>query len=227
MLSKATDIAEKFVDLVLAEKQGDKIKEFTSEEAQIFFNIVSIAGFDPKEVKPGKLVGYYRDGDGERTGETYSINSLCPLKVIREDGDHHFFATGWLDCAFRRVVYGMERQNENREQLIEVVIKEIERSIPLSPIQITLEGDLLREYPPSTYALSGLSYFVEHSRDTDVLNTCVGIHAYCNNYMNRHGATSTCDAIVCQGCHLRVLFPKEVKTYGDLRQALAFQMIQV
>ena len=225
MPSKTTDVATLFVDLALKHKRWDEIKTLPADEVQIFFNTVSAAGFNAKKVVAGKLVGHYRDQDGSSTGETYPINSLCPLKVTGEDCDH-YFATGWLDCALRRMVYGGTQQNEGREKLIEVMTGEIERSVPLEPIQLTPEGDLLREYPPSTHPF-GLGYFVKHTRDENNLDSCVGVHEFCNCWMNRARATKTHDAIVCRGCHLRVLFPKEVKTYGDLRQALVSQWVQV
>ncbi len=219
MPNKSTEVASKFVDLVLKYERWDEVKTIPADEIQILFEIVSAAGFPVKKVILGKLVGYYLDQDGSRTGKTYLVNSLCPFKVICEDGDH-YFATGWLDCAFRRVVYGKKRQNEGRDKLIEVIIKEIERSLPLEPIRLTPEGDFLCEYPPSPRT-SGFEYFVKHTRDEDNLGLCVGIHEFCNSWMERVRATKTHDAIVCRGCHLRVLFPKEVKTYGDLRQALS------
>jgi hypothetical protein len=218
-------MATRFVDLALKHKRWDEVKTLPEDEVQILLDTVSAAGFHAKKVVAGKLVGHYRDQDGSSTGETYPINSLCPFKAIGEDGDH-YFATGWLDCALRRVVYGGTRQNERREELVEVMTEEIERSVPLEPIQLTPEGDLLREYPPSTLAF-GLEYFVKHTRDENNLGSCVGVHEFCNCWMDRSRATKTHDAVVCRGCHLRVLFPKEVKTYGDLRQALASQRVQV
>lgn len=226
MPSKTTNVATRFVDLVLKHKRWDEVKTLSADETKVLFDTVSAAGLNPKKVVSGKLLGHYRDQDGSSTGETYPINSLCPFKVVgQEDGDH-YFATGWLDCALRRVVYGTTRQNEGREKLIEVMAEEIERSVPLEPIQLTPEGDLLREYPPSTLAF-GLEYFVKHTRDGNDLGSCVGVHEFCDSWMDRTRATKTHDAIVCRGCHLRVLFPKEVKTYGDLRQALASQRVQV
>ena len=219
-------ITSRFVDLGLKYKRWDEVKTLPADEMQALFDTVSAAGFDVKKVVLGKLVGHYRDQDGSSTGETYPINGLCPFKVVsQEDGDH-YFATGWLDCALRRVIYGSTRQNEDREKLIKVMTGEIERSVPLAPIQLTPEGDLLREYPPGTLAF-GLEYFVDHTRNDRQLSSCVGIHEFCNCWMDRTRATKTHDAIVCRGCHLRVLFPKEVKTYGDLRQALASQQVQV
>ncbi|KKR88796.1 MAG: hypothetical protein UW50_C0001G0128 [Candidatus Wolfebacteria bacterium GW2011_GWA1_44_24] len=226
MPSKMTDVATRFVDLTLKYKRWDEVKTLPADEVQVLFDTVSAAGFNPKKVAPGKLVGHYRDQDGSNTGETYPINSLCPFKVVSEEDGDNYFATGWLDCALQRAVYGSSRQNEDREKLIEMMAEEVERSVPLEPIQLTLEGDLLREYPPRTLAF-GSEYFVKHTRDENDLGSCVGVHMHCNCWIDRRRATSTHDAIVCRGCHLRVLFPKEVKTYGDLRQVFASQRVKV
>ncbi len=149
-----------------------------------------------------------------------SKNNFCPLKVkLGKDNQH--LATGWLDCALRLVVFGSNFHKESRDKLVDAIATEIERSIPLNPIRLTPEGDYLSEYPPRIQHLGGLEYFVEHTRDGDDLDHCVGVHKYCGCFMDRRGATETHDAIVCRGCHLRVLFPKTVKTYGELRQALS------
>jgi len=224
MSNKTIDVATRFVDLTLKYKQWGGIKTLPADEMQVLFETVSAAGFNPKKVIPGNLVGHYRDQDGSSTGETYLINSLCPFKVVNQKDDDHYFATGWLNCAFCRVIYASMRQQEDREKLIEVMANEIERSVPLTPIQLTPEGDMLREYPPSMFAF-GLEYFVDHTRDDRKLSCCVGVHEYCNSWMDRMQATKTHDAIVCRGCHLRVLFPKEVETYGDLRKALASKRV--
>jgi len=226
MPNKKTDVvnvAMWFVDLALKYKPWDGIKALPADEIQILFETVSIAGFDPKKIVHGKLVGYYLDQDSSRTGETFPINTLSPFKVVGQDNDDHYPATGWLDCALRRTVNGLKwmQKKENREELIEVIAGEIERSIPLTPIQLTLEGDLLGEYPPDKPALSR-DYFVNHTRNENCLDldSCVGVHEFCDHRMDRMRATKTHDAIVCQACNLRILFPKEVKTYGELRQAL-------
>lgn len=212
-----TDVATRFVDFIMMnhERLGESEK-FSADEMQILFDIVSVAGFDPKEVALGKLVGHYRDQDGN-TGETYQINNFCQFKVVSESGDH-YFATGWLDCMFKMVAY-RTRQKKDYDKLIEEVVAEIERSVPLTPIQLTLEGDFLCEYPPSPL-MFGFEYFVDHTKDNHQISSCVGVHKYCNGWMDHVRATKTHDAIVCRTCHLRCLFSKEVKTYGDLRQAL-------
>lgn len=212
-------IASRFVDIALKYKQWSEVKELPDGEMQVLFEIVTAAGFEPKRIVLGKLRGNYLDQDGSRTGETYPINSLCPFKVVNQEGGDQYFVTGWLDCALRRVVFGGSRRN--REQLIKAIQLEIERSIPLKPIQLTPEGDLLHEYPPSPHAFFGLEHFVDHTRDNHELSCCVGVHEYCNSWMDRVRATKTHDAIVCRGCHLRVLFPREIETYGELRQTLA------
>lgn len=227
MPSKTTDVATNFVDLVLRyKKQWNEIQTLSEDEVQILFDTVSAAGFDPVSVVPGKLVGHYRDQDGSRTGDTFPINSLCPFEVVVPKVEDHYFATGWLDCALRRVIYGVTSQSESRGELIEKIAREIERSVPLEPIPLTPEGDLLRESSPGIRGF-GLRYFIKHTRDENSLGSCVGVHKYCDGWMDRKRATKTHDAIVCRECHLRVLFPKEVETYGDLRRELAVSHTQV
>ncbi|MFC1678469.1 hypothetical protein ACFLZ9_01885 [Patescibacteria group bacterium] len=215
-----TKIATKFVDLAL-KHDWNQIEELSEVESKILFDIVLAAGFEIKEIRPRKLRGDYRDQDGSRTGDSYPINSLCPFSVVNNKDDDYYFATGWLDCALKRVVFGSSRRYEDRAQLIKTTVEEIERSIPLEPIQLTPEGDYLREYPPSTH-FGGLEYFVKHVSDEDKFDCCVGVHKYCGGWMDRRNATETQDAIVCRSCHIRILFPKEVETFGDFRSALSF-----
>ncbi len=213
-------IATQFVDLILKHQQWSQIKELPSlspDEGQALFAIVAAAGFDPKEVISGKLVGNYRDQDGSNSGVTYPINRFCPFKVMDQESRDDYPATGWLDCAFRHVVQDSIAPKKSREQLIEMMALEIERSVPLASIQLTPEGDWLSEDPPSIV----VSYFINHTRDDDEIRSCAGIHVYCNGWMDRRQATATHDAIICRQCYLRVLFPREIKTYGELRRALA------
>lgn len=215
MSNKTIKLAESFVDLVLMHAH----EHWNADKVQILFDTVSAAGFKPKKIVLGKLLGHYRDQDGSSTGETYPINGLCPFKVISGEDKDDYLATGWLDSAFRRVAMSKHKQ-EDREELVEVISTEIRQSVPLEPIQLTPEGDLLREYPPSPTTF-GLQYFVKHTTDKSDLKSCVGVHEFCNGWMDLMRVTETHNVIVCRRCHLRVLFPKEVKTYGDLRQALA------
>lgn len=226
---ETANIATSVVDLALRH-DWSKVRELPVNDVQVLFATVSAAGFDSKAVVPGKLSGNYRDQDGRATGETYPINELCPFKVVgqEDDGDDYdnYRATGWLDCVIRRVVFGSNRKNENRGQLIEAITQEIERSVPLTPVQLTPEGDLLEESSPMSHAF-GLEYLVDHTRDDHKLSSCVGTHARCNGWVDRTRATETHDALICRSCHMRVLFPKNVETYGELRQALVFKHISV
>jgi len=157
-------------------------------------------------------MGDYLEQDGSRTGEKFSINSLCPFKATYGEGDqNHFPATKWLDCAVQEVT----SQATEQDDLITAIAVEIERSVPLEPVKLTAEGDLLREYP------SPHSGFIDHTRDDGELSSCVGLHKRCNGWVDRRDATETHDALSCRSCNMRVLFPKSVKTYGELREALA------
>ncbi len=212
--SFTTEVAKRFVELVLKydKKEWQTTFALPAQEMAILFGTVLEAGFEVKEVVVGKLVGHHRDQDGSSTGETYPINCVCPFKVVAEEGENHFKATGWLDDMLQRVLAAPSK--EGREQLIEQITVQIEESVPLAPIQLTLEGDLLREYPSTGH---------KHARDKD--NFGSGVHEHCNGWMDRHRATEKCDTIVCRSCHLRVYIPREVKTYGDLREAMETSLL--
>lgn len=222
-MPETKEIASRFVDLVMKYDYWEKIEQLPADEMQILFDVVFAAGFELKAIVLGKLRGNWHDQGGP-TGETFPINELCPFKVVKEEGNHHF-ATGWLDCALRRVTHGATRERESRDQIIEAIHAEIERSVPLKPVQLTPEGDLLQEYPrkPNSF---GFSHFVDHARDNHEFGSYASLHKYCYGGMNRRRATEKYDALVCGQCYLRVLFPKEVRTYGELRQALASQFAQ-
>jgi len=210
-------IAVRFVDLAIRCQPWDKVTELFPGEARILFDLVSAAGFEPKEVALGELRGDHHDQDGP-TGKTYPINELCPFKVISEKGEDHYPATRWLDKALSHVVSGASQKDKTRDQLIEEILLGIERSVPLEPIQLTSEGDLLMEYPRDS---NGFGREDSHVRDSHQLNSTVGLHKYCLGWVDRKRATKTHDALVCRTCYMRILFPIEVKTYGELRQALA------
>ncbi|MFZ2038661.1 MAG: hypothetical protein WAV11_01880 [Minisyncoccia bacterium] len=219
------EIAKNFVNLVLKHADWKEVKELPADEVQVFFDTVSAAGLKPKQVVIGKLLSNYRDMDGP-TKETYPINHLCPYKVIGQDGKDDYFATGWLDCALRFVFGNSKPTYGNKDEvvvfvgLVKALNAEIERSIPLQPIQITADGDILEERHPTTRTF-GFEFFVDHTRDDSLLESWCGVHKYCGRQIDRVCATETKDAILCRGCYLRVLFSKEIKTYGALRQEIA------
>jgi len=209
-------IASKFVRLVLKadwDNQWAGKEDFLPEDVEILFKTVSAAGFEPKSVVPGKLRGDYYNEERRATGETYPINSICPYKVLGETGAD-YRATGWLDSLVRFAIQSRARQNDD---IIKMVRTEIARSVPLEPIQLTPDDDKLIEYPPSRTS----DYFFDHTRDDHKLTSCVGLHAYCNGWIDRLRATETLDALSCRACRIRVLFPKTIATFGELRNFLS------
>lgn len=215
------DVAKAFIDLVL-KYDWSKDTKLSPSEVKVLFNTVAAAGLEPGKVAFGKLRGEYLEQDGSPNGETFPINGFCPYKVVDKDGEDNYFATGWLDCLLFHAWGHRFSMTGDRWQAVKEVQREIERSIPLEPIQLTPEGDMLREYPPPVH---GHSYLVDHTRDNHELHMTAGVHEYCS-WIDRRQATKTHDALICRRCHLRVLFPKEVKTYGELRQFLVPKFVQ-
>lgn len=221
-------VVSQFLDLALKYKWNE-VEKLAADEVQVLLGLVRAAGFKVEAVVFGRLRGDYLEQDGISTGATYPINSFCPFKVTNESGGNHYLATGWLDCALklavRRAGEEVVEDADWRQDRIYALVTVIKESLPLIPVQLTPEGDLLEECPPSLH-FGGLEYFVKHSRDEDQITGSVGVHKYCGGWMNRNRATENHDSIICSGCHLRVLFPKEVRTYGDLREALTPEQVR-
>ncbi|MCX6778718.1 MAG: hypothetical protein NTU97_00605 [Candidatus Magasanikbacteria bacterium] len=215
-------LAERFVDLASCYDWKNP-KELPAEVMQTLQQLVLAAGFDSLVVVPGELYGHYNDQDGSWTGETYRVNRTCAIKVVNQENENEFFATGWLDSLFCRVIVGKDRDGESRDQLIEVVQKEITRSLPLPLIMLTSAGDVLVERLPQPTS-SIYPCLVDHTRDEQSLDGSLGVHEYCRGWMDRFRATKTHDALLCRKCYLRVLFPREIKTYGELRKYLQEQI---
>ena len=219
-MNKELSVASRFVGLVLKHKNDwANITELPGDEMQILLDTVSAAGFKPKVLVYKKLVGKYRDQDGY-TGETYPINRLCPIKVVNKDNSDNYLATGWLDCVLCQVMFGANQMNENLDELVKTVTFEIERSIPLLPIKLTHENDFLQE-PNPPLGHSHLEYLVDHTKDEDSLyRSYIGLHSVCGNSLERRPGSETHSVIICNSCFLRIPFPKEIATYGELRNYL-------
>ena len=217
---EAPDVAKQFVDLVLKYNWRAVLK-LTEEEEKIFLALLALAGFGEVKLIHGNLFFpnvHLKD-------DRFLVNRGCPFKVHTLADEPYQFATGWLDCAFRRVVMGKSVDGETNEQIIEALQKEVERSRPLQPISLTLFGDVLAEALPESVARSLFAYFIDHARDNKPMplfghDFPVGVHDHCLGSIYRVHATLHFDALLCKKCYLRVLFPKEVETYGELRKAL-------
>ncbi len=220
-------IATSFVDFVLERDNWKEVEEMSENGIRIIFDVFTAAGFKPKQIVFGKLRGKYMRQGNEETGETYPINQSCPMKVIGQDGNDDFRATGWLDCLFRVAnnkwpFTPLTPLNMTCDKVADAVEAEIKRSVPLEPIRLTVEWDILEEYPPK---ISDHTYFVNHTKDDKELKDCVGIHTYCGGWVDRRQATKDQDCLLCRECHLRVLFPEEIKTYGELREFLRRKLL--
>ena len=220
MNREIVDTAVSFVDLVLAShaRRLEGRKEWPEKSEVTLLRVISAAGFGPKAVVPGQLFRHL--------GRDYRpINKGCPFKVVDQTGRDDYFATGWLDCAFRRVRFGLNGRQEDRSELIEAICIEIQNSVPLKPIKLTHKGDFLHESPRKP-DVSGFGHFVRHVRDKDdVLQLNIGIHMSCGGWMHRAEGTLERGALACEACGLRVTFLRGIRTYGDLRHSLEDEFI--
>ncbi|MFA6492777.1 MAG: hypothetical protein WCV58_01420 [Patescibacteria group bacterium] len=219
-------VVSQFVDLAL-KYDWKEIKELPDHEMQILFELVSVTGFglDVCEVKQlvlGKsnvmLPSHYGDSLQFRR-----VNKLCPFKITDLSNKDHEFATGWLDCALQCAIDNAK----DREQLIETIAAEVKQSFPLEPIQLTQKGDLLEER--FAFSQGRYFYFVRHGEESDKIYDdyhIAGHHVGCNGPMH-HTLHQDENSIWCVGCDLDIAIPKEIETYGELRQFMSLELSQV
>jgi len=82
------------------------------------------------------------------------------------------------------------------------------------PIQLDKNGNFLRA------SLSGNR--LNDLRDSDRIGYGASpVHAFCNGSMDVHPQTETTSVLTCRACYARFEYPKELRTYGELRKWLA------
>lgn len=219
MKTEAKTMVEQFVDLVRC-GAWRKPEIISTSDIHNLFLLVEAAGFNPKMIVEGKVTsGYIEQDDPNREWHEYTINSLCPFKVVRQDDSDDRFATGWLDAIFS-LAGASGSFMYNRKEAIKMIEEKIKQSTPLRPILLTQDGDVLQDFPNREQSRVGSEYFVDHIHDDHKLKSQTGIHAFCGGKVYIRRVTADHRALYCEECHLRVTFPLGVKTYGELRDVM-------
>jgi hypothetical protein len=197
---------ERFVDLIWNPALAGTEEECTT----IVKAVLQQAGFRVLNAMKDKTFRKRRDFDGDVCGE-FTANPHSGY-VTCEHREGNYYASIWLEliCSKLLRLY----RSSDKETALKFIKKEIARSIPLKPITLTEYGEQLRECPRDF----GL---VDHAKDTDALGFRIGIHDICNGWVDIKIVSATHRALVCRDCHLRVVIPTAVKTYGDLREHFA------
>ena len=203
------DTLRKFIGIVRSEKVADEAKE------RILTAVLTAAGFKVVAVATGIEKGYNRDQDGSAL-DSYTANPLSGI-VVKEKRSDSNRATHWLEAFWRETRRLTETTDLNDDAIVDKLLLEIERSVPLEPILLTEYGESLREYPPN-------GAFGNHARDDHEIGITAGIHDICDCWVDKKKVSETHNMLHCRGCGLRVVFPKKIKTYGALRQYFLAQL---
>lgn len=178
--------------------------DFTDPQLETVKSVLLAAGFQVESLAVEEAYDWHRDQDGSAL-DRFTFNRNSGINV--GPGNR---ATYWLEMIWSKI----KALKNEPTKAIEFLRQEIARSVPMKPIVVSEYGDALREYPPGV----GL---VEHTKDNFPMSMTPGVHAVCNGWMDLRPISSTHNAISCRVCHLRVAFPKTIKTYGDLRAHFA------
>lgn len=89
----------------------------------------------------------------------------------------------------------------------------IGQGVQLKPIVLTKFDETLLE--PTA------DYDEHHTYNDSELKSSIGVHDVCKGRMDLKEISETHQVIVCRECGLRVVIPKTIQTYGDLREYFA------
>ncbi len=212
-------LAERFVvferEWMLKKESGILV----DSDAKMLTALLNAAGFEVERVEIGVLNVH----DYGLRSRMMPINVSCPFRA--KEGRVTYVATSWLNQLWELVASSQD--GESTTSAVEMVEKEIARSVPLTPIPIGPDGEEFIEFEPNCYGF----LHAEHVRDNGLLTYGpIGKHKYCTGSIKRIHVSEGYDALTCERCNLRVTFPRSivegnvrrvVLTFGDLRFAMA------
>jgi len=59
-----------------------------------------------------------------------------------------------------------------------------------------------------------------------VVGGYIGNHGICTDFIDLKSVSTTHNVILCRSCKLRIVIPKEIETYGDLRRYCAKSVLK-
>lgn len=215
-VSQSAKIAEEFIGLSRARARQWPLERgpgaVAHEDQKILLSTVRAAGFECSLIGAGAIVR-----------GSLAINSKCPYRLLDLEGAEDIPATGWLDQLHTLV--SQRHAMIPVEEMVDVVVREMQRSIPLAPIRLTRDGVFMVESLPPIDIQQG-RYFVEHKRDACKLGTPdVGLHKRCKGIFDRHAYSDVLDTLVCRKCGTRAKLPRNIETYGDLRTLMVRKLV--
>jgi hypothetical protein len=195
---------------------GRNDTELIQSDSQTLLSLLRMAGISAGSLEAVKWK------EAEECPERFPQEFAFPFLVRQETGGGvSKAATAWLDRAYKAV----RKSSVDGVAAFQAVIDLIFRIIPLDPIRITKEGDLLVDKDGGMAVKEGDSGYVLEIcclRDHDPLpkkGKMVGTHYLCGGPLMVRESNPEQDALCCYGCFLRITIPKGLATYGDLRKA--------
>ena len=215
MPQNLTEIVEAFLNLI-NKLDSNAYQYLNNEEERVILNLLRATGQKPTKVTVESLIGCILDDDGRKTSQSYIINPRLRLCVHDCEGNISFAMSKWLEIFYDHSI-SYTPKNRRHPDNISILVKIIEESKPLTPIQLTHEGDILEEHYPH----AGLEIHHAHVNDKTILSKKLGLHKYCEGEIWRIRVAREYNALYCNSCHLRISFPNIIWTYGELRKYMA------
>lgn len=179
------------------------------DQDQVITNLLCHVGFRVTHLEHRVSTAFYTDEDGSATNKTFDLNRDSKIKICNGTRENQR-ATIWLNNLWSRITPRFGGLQLSRDQAIQILFEAIEKGLQLRPIILTEFGETLLE------PLADSDEY--HTHDDTPLKSNIGVHDICNGWVDLKGVSETHQAIVCRSCQLRVVIPKIIETYGELRK---------
>ena len=186
---------ESFLDLF-----DDKKRLPSPKRLKLTRQLVEAAGYEIVVFEPGNVHG--RNITGPDESESYVANPITKLRVCSHDDNTE--PSIWLEQLTSRLS-GVIR-HQGREAAAEKLTESLSKPGPFKPVVISKFGETICET---------FSQNLTHSGDDHSLSLVT--HMVCQCYVDLKSVSPSHNALVCRGCHMRVVIPKSLATVGDLR----------
>lgn len=77
---------------------------------------------------------------------------------------------------------------------------------------------IITEFGESIIPIYESSLHKSKNIDIDIISGCFAIHWICNGFVDIKEVSETHNMILCRKCHLRIVIPNTIKTYGELKK---------
>ena len=223
-MTRVDQLAANFIALVRSKTKEEWVT--FSDINQIDIGIIRDFLDVADQISDNLSIGRVRDSisihmmDEDDLSSTYAVNTVSPFLVCVDLSagtyrcEQECESIRWLDVMLKTVL----EHKQNIDTLIQLLVQKVISSQHMPPIIVNEYGEAFTEGKD----IYGGSNLFSRLKDSDRIgqNLKKLNHGHHSDIGFLRGGSKTHDVLFCKECGLRVPYPTEIKTFGELRSYL-------